>query len=203
VSEPGAVGERPPHEPGHAAAVEHLDLDTLEGGLAVVLASPQDGGRVELIVRRPAVEQRELLEEATLDTEQGLVGDCWSTRGSSSTPDGSANRKHQLTLMNVRVAELVAGGRERVPLAGDQLYVDLDLSADNLPPGTRLAVGTAVVEISEDPHLGCRKFMDRFGKDAHRFVNRKRERVLNLRGVNAMVVSGGVVRTGDVVRKLT
>ena len=184
------------------ARMEHLDLGTLEAGLDDILASPTDGGRVELIVRRPVVEGRETVTEAALDTVEGLVGDCWRTRGSSSTPDGSANPKAQLTLMNARVAALVAGSPERVPLAGDQLYVDLDLTADNTPPGTRLAIGTAVIEVSEDPHRGCRKFMDRFGTDAHRFVNMKRDPTLNLRGVNAIVVTGGTVRQGEEIRKV-
>jgi hypothetical protein len=178
------------------------DLATLEAGLSHVLAAPRDEGRVELIVRRPAVDEREVVEEASLDPVDGLVGDSWRARGSSSTPDGSANPKAQLTLMSARVAALVAGGRERIPLAGDQLYVDLDVSDDNLPAGTRLAIGTAVVEISDEPHLGCRKFLDRFGRDAHRFVNAKRDRRLNLRGVNAFVVVGGVVRSGDTIRKV-
>jgi hypothetical protein len=184
------------------APAEHLDLATLEAGLGRVLDSPRDAGRLDLIVRRPAVGEREVVEEAKLDAVEGLVGDSWRARGSGGTPDGAANPKAQLTLMNVRVAELVAGGRDRVPLAGDQLYVDLDISDDNLPAGTRLAIGRAVVEISDEPHTGCRKFMDRFGKDAHRFVNVKRDRRLNLRGVNAIVVVAGTVRAGDEVRKL-
>jgi hypothetical protein len=179
----------------------HLDLATLEAGLDEIRRSPADAGRLELIVRRPAVEEREQLDEGVLDTIEGLLGDCWRTRGSRSTPDGSADPKAQLTLMNVRVAALVAGNRSRIPLAGDQLYVDLDLSGANLPPGTQLRIGSAVVEISDEPHLGCRKFFDRFGRDAHRFVNAKELRALNLRGVNAMVVEGGVVRSGDAVRK--
>jgi hypothetical protein len=182
-------------------AVEHLDYAALEAGLEHIRSSPRDDGRLELIVRRPAVGQREQLDEGFLDVSEGLVGDCWRTRGSSMTADGTANPKAQLTLMNVRVAGLVAGDRSRIPLAGDQLFVDLDLSGVNLPPGTKLAIGSAVVEISDEPHTGCRKFLDRFGKDAHRFVSGKELQGLNLRGVNAMVVAGGIVRAGDVVRK--
>lgn len=192
----------PPQEASDAlAGVTHFDLATLEAGLPHVLSSPKDGGTLELIVRRPAVGEREMLSEATLDAAEGLVGDTWRARGSSSRPDGSANPKAQITIMNARVAELVAGDRGRIQLCGDQLYVDLDLADDNLPAGTRLAIGTAVVEVTDDPHTGCRKFMDRFGKDAHRFVNAKRERRLNLRGVNAVVAVPGVVRAGDPVRK--
>jgi hypothetical protein len=180
----------------------HFDYPTLEAGLPGVLASPADGGRVELIVRRPATGERETLAEGALDLTEGLVGDNWLVRGSTSMPDGSANPRAQLTVMNARVAALVAGGAERVPLAGDQLFVDLDLRAANLPPGTRLSIGGAVIEVSEVPHLGCQKFMARFGKDAHRFVSSKENRALNLRGINAFVVKPGTVRTGDAVHKL-
>jgi hypothetical protein len=182
--------------------MEHRDLATLEAGRDQILASPQNDGTVDLIVRRPVVEERETVAEATLDTVEGLVGDCWRARGSGSTPDGSANPKAQLTLMNARTAALVAVTPERIPLAGDQFFVDLDLSATNVPAGTRLALGSAVVEVSDEPHLGCRKFMERFGKDAHRFVSSKEARELNLRGVNAFVVTGGIVRTGDRITKL-
>jgi hypothetical protein len=181
--------------------VEQLDYASLEAGLADVRRSPSDAGRLELIVRRPAVGEREELTEAVLDVDDGLVGDSWLTRGSSSMPDGSANPKAQLTLINVRLAGLVAVNPDRIPLAGDQLYVDLDLSGDNLPPGTRLRIGSSVIEVSDEPHTGCRKFFDRFGRDAHLFVNAKANRGLNLRGINAVVVQGGVVRRGDAVTK--
>ena len=187
---------------GMLGGMKHLDLAVLEAGLDEIRRSPRDEGRLALIVRRPAVEQRETLTEATLDTEEGLVGDCWRARGSSGTADGSANPKAQLTLTNARAVALVAQRDDRWQLAGDQLYVDLDLSGGNVPPGTRLAVGSAVVEISDQPHRGCRKFLDRFGKDALKFVNSEVGRELNLRGVNAMVVVGGIVRAGDAVRKL-
>ncbi len=182
--------------------MEHRDLATLDDGRDHILASPKDEGSVDLIVRRPEIEERETVAEATLDTVEGLVGDCWRARGSGSTPDGSADPKAQLTLMNMRAATLVAVSPERIPRAGDQFYVDLDLSAANVPAGTRLALGSAVVEISDEPHLGCRKFLDRFGKDAHRFVCSKEGRDLNLRGVNAFIVTGGIVRTGDRITKL-
>jgi hypothetical protein len=181
--------------------MEHRDLATLTAALDQILASPKDDGRIDLIVRRPTVEERETVTEATLDTDEGLVGDCWRARGSSSTPDGSANPKAQLTLMNARVAALVAVTPDRIPLAGDQFYVDLDLPAANVPAGTRLALGSAVIEVSDEPHMGCRKFFDRFGNDAHRFVNSKEDRDLHLRGINAFVVTGGTVRAGDTIRK--
>ncbi len=127
--------------------------------------------------------------------------DNWLTRGSTSTPDGSADPQRQVTLMNVRVAELVAGGTDRMPLAGDQLYVDLDLSQENLPPGSLLAVGQAVLQVSQAPHLGCAKFVERFGAEAMRFVNSRTGRQLRLRGMNASVLVPGTVRVGDLAVK--
>lgn len=167
-----------------------------------VLAAPRDEGTVELIVRRPAPEERELVEEAELDLDLGLVGDCWLERGRSK--GRPANPEAQVTLMSSRVAALVSGGgdHERWAQAGDQLYVDLDLSADALPAGSRLALGTAVLEITPAPHTGCGKFTARFGSDATRFVNGAKHRALRLRGVNARVVEPGRVRRGDPVRRV-
>jgi hypothetical protein len=176
------------------------EAQTPEHDLANLRLSPRESGLVELIVRRPAVEEREVVALAQLDPSEGLVGDCWRTRGSSSMPDGSANPDAQLTLMNARAARLVAGDRDRWPLAGDQLYVDFDLSADNLTPGTRLRVGAAVVEVTAQPHTGCGKFARRFGVDALKLVNSAAGRELNLRGVNAKVVVAGAVRVGDEIR---
>jgi hypothetical protein len=182
--------------------VEHLDTATLHAGLDHVRESPSDGGTVELIVRRPAVDQREVLAEATLDVDAGLAGDTWPVRGSTRTTGGSSHPDMQLTVMNSRAALLVAQDLDRRMLAGDQLYVDLDLSPVNLPPGTRLAVGSAVIEVTREPHLGCAKFAARFGTDAWRFVNSRVGRGLRLRGLNARVVVSGTVCPGDVIRKL-
>lgn len=177
--------------------------EELEAGLAIVRQSPAAEGTVEMIVRRPGEDRRELLEEGRLTTADGLVGDHWRARGSRSTPDGSANPECQVTLMNARLIDLLAGGdREAWPLAGDQLYVDLDLSVANLPPGTRLAVGGAVLEVTAPPHTGCAKFSARFGSPALRFVNSPEGRALRLRGLNARVVEPGEVRPGDAVRRL-
>jgi MOSC domain-containing protein YiiM len=180
----------------------HKPLDALLAGVDEVRGAPRDQGRVELIVCRPAVDEREVLAEATLGRAEGLVGDTWSERGSSRTGDGSSHPGMQVTVMNARAAMLIAGARERWPLAGDQLFVDLDLGAANLPPGTRLGVGSAVLEVSDQPHRGCAKFAARFGRDALKFVNSEVGAELNLRGVNTRVVEDGTVRTGDEIRKL-
>jgi hypothetical protein len=182
---------------------QHLTTDELEAGLAEIMRSPAGQGTVELIVRRPAEGEREVLDEATLDLEEGLVGDMWRVRGSKRTGDGSAHPDMQLTVMNVRVVDLVAArDRERWALAGDQLYVDFDISEANVPAGTRLALGTAVIEATDQPHTGCAKFSARFGKAAHRFVNTKAHRHLHLRGINARVVEPGTVRRGETIRKV-
>jgi len=179
----------------------HRSLAELEAAIDEIQGSPPDDGRLELIVRRPDVEAREVLDEGEIDELDGLLGDCWSTRPSSTTRDGSANPDAQITLTNARSMAAIAGDRARWPLAGDQLYVDLDLGEANLPPGTRLLIGAAVLEVTALPHRGCGKFLRRFGKDAQRFVNSPVGRELNLRGINTRVVAGGTVRIGDTVRK--
>jgi hypothetical protein len=177
----------------------HFDRATLDAGVDHVRDAPLDHGTVELICRRPEVEEREVVEEAVLDESEGLVGDNWLARGSSSTEDGSANPEMQLTLMNSRSAKLIAGTDERRQLAGDQVFVDLDLSEANLPPGTRIQIGDAVVERTAIPHRGCGKFLKRFGADALKFVNSEVGRELNLRGVNVKIVKSGTVRRGDAI----
>jgi MOSC domain-containing protein YiiM len=174
-------------------------LAELASHLDHIRAAPRHAGVVELIVRRPAQGDRELVEHAELDTTHGLIGDHWLARGSKRTPDGRANPEQQLTLMNVRAIAALAD-RAHWPLAGDQLYVDLDLSEANLPAGTQLHLGTALVEISAIPHTGCNKFTARFGSDATMWVNGPIGRELRLRGVNARIVAGGLVRRGDSVR---
>lgn len=190
---------------GHAVGVDERTTSELERGLDAVRAAPGDAGTVELIVRRPAIGEREVITTGTLTEAGGLAGDTWLTRGSRHTPDGSAERNRQLTIMNARAVALVAGDdRARWPLAGDQLYVDLDISEDNLPPGALVRLGpTVVVEISEEPHTGCAKFRERFGTDAGRFVNSQEGRRLRLRGLNARVVTAGDLSTGDFVTVLS
>lgn len=176
------------------------DPGELEAGLDHVLAAPGDVGVLELIVRRPAVDEREVVGEAELDLEGGLVGDNWEARGRSGGRPSSTDA--QITVTNARAIDLVAGSRARWPLAGDQLYVDFDLSQENIPPGTRLAVGSAVLEVSALPHTGCKKFAARFGLEALKFFNADEGLALNLRGINTRIVEPGTVRTGDAVRKL-
>lgn len=183
--------------------IRFLTAPELEAGLDDIRQSPKEAGRLALIVRRPQVEERESLLEGELDLAEGLVGDNWRTRGSSMTPDGSAHPDMQLNIMNARVIALLAQDAGRWPLAGDQLFLDLDLSADNLPPGTQLALGSAIIEITDQPHRGCAKFSARFGPDALKFVNSAVGRQLQLRGVNARVVQPGMIRVGDVASKIS
>ncbi|HEY5948365.1 MAG TPA: hypothetical protein VIV40_22870 [Kofleriaceae bacterium] len=177
-------------------------LADLDAQLDHVRASPRDVGTIELIVRRPTRETRDIVEIAELDAARGLVGDNWLERGSKRTPDGSSNFEQQLTLMNIRAIAAITE-RERYSLAGDQFFVDFDLSETNLPAGTQLVLGEALVEISAVPHTGCAKFSARFGSDATKWVNAAVGRELRLRGVNARIIHGGVVRRGDVLRRST
>jgi hypothetical protein len=181
---------------------KHLTTEELQAGLDEIRRAPKDQGVLELIVRRPAVNDREVLTEAELHLDEGLVGDSWKRRRSKTTPDGSPNPDMQLNIMSARVISLVAQVKSRWPLAGDQLFLDMDLSAENLSAGTRLSLGSAVIEVTPPPHLGCQKFVARFGLEAMRFVNSSLGKQLHLRGVNAKVVQGGVIRVGDVARKV-
>jgi len=182
--------------------ISHLTLAELEAGLDEIRQSPKESGVLRLIVRRPRIEAREVLAAAELHPDQGLIGDNWISRGSSKTPDGSAHPDMQLNIMNARVAALVAQREERWQLAGDQLYVDYDLSEANLPAGTRLAIGDAVIVVSPQPHTGCQKFVSRFGLAAMKFVNSPLGRELRLRGINARVLQAGTIRVGHPVQKL-
>jgi MOSC domain-containing protein YiiM len=177
--------------------VRHLTRAELEAGLDAIRNSPKDNGVVELIVSRPQPNAREVLDEARLDPATGMVHDSWAMR--VAAPDPAT----QLTVMNARAIALIAQDRARWPLAGDQLYVDLDLADENLPPGSQLEIGNAVVEVSVEPHTGCGKFVQRFGVDAMKFVNSPLGRQLHLRGINARVIRAGAVRVGDRARKLT
>jgi len=174
--------------------VRHLSYAELAAALPELERAPRERGTVDLIVRRPAKGQREVLVEGVLDVEEGLVGDRWAL--------GKRRRANQLTLMSSRFVALLAQGRDRWPLAGDQLYVDFDLTAEHVPPGTRIAIGAAEIEVSAEPHTGCRLFAERYGLDAQRFVESEQGHALKLRGINAWVVKSGEVRVGDDVRAL-
>jgi MOSC domain-containing protein len=181
---------------------DSVDIERLErtrselfGGLNTVRQAPKDVGTLELIVARPDVNERLELSSGELMVDGGLVGDRWNRGGRSSL-------KSQLTLMNVRATQLVAGDRSRWALAGDQIYVDFDLSPENIPPGTKLEIGSALIEVSDQPHLGCEKFAARFGQAAREFANSPEGTAVNFRGINTRVVHAGTVRVGDAVRKI-
>lgn len=181
----------------------HFSADELNQGVEHILASPSDNGELKLIVSRPDVDERETLQQARLDVDQGLVGDNWLARGSRHMPDGVADPEKQLNIMNSRVVDRVAGSGDRWSLAGDQLFIDMDLSADNLPPGTQITLGEAVIEVTDPPHTGCKKFATRFGVDAMVFVNSDRGKTLSFRGICAKVVRSGRINVGDVARKIS
>ena len=181
--------------------MKHLTMAELEAGLDDIRRAPKNEGVLELIVRRPRPGVREVVDAADLDVREGLVGDSWKDRSSSRSADGRAHPDMQLNIMSARVVALVAMDKERWPLAGDQLFVDMDLSEENMPPGTRLTLGSAVVEVTSQPHTGCGKFVERFGLDAMKFVNSELGTQLHLRGICARVVQPGAIRVGDLARK--
>jgi MOSC domain-containing protein YiiM len=170
--------------------------------LTAIQAAPRRDGRLEMIARRPAVDARETPESVRLDPTFGVEGDDWLERGSGSTPDGAADPTSQVTLISTRVLAAIEPDRTRWALAGDQLYVDFDVSLEALPAGSRIAIGEAVLEVSEKPHTGCAKFSARFGSDALRWINSPTGRVHRMRGVNTRVITGGTVRVGDRVDRI-
>ena len=176
-------------------------IDELQAGLDHIRQSPVDRGSLRMIVQRPDVDQRKVVAEGTLDVAAGLVGDSWHARGSTRTPDGGPNPDAQVTIINARLIALIARTEDRWPLAGDQLVIDIDMSTDNLPPGARISIGSAVIEISEEPHTGCSKFAQRFGHDALRFISTPTGQGLRLRGVNTRVIQSGPIRIGDTATK--
>ncbi len=176
---------------------DHLSTEELEAGLDRVAASPGSAGTVEMIVARPDVNERRVLDTASFTAHDGLVGDDWRSRSGDDV-----DVEEQLTLINARFLDLAAAGdRERWPWAGDQVVVDLDLSTDNLAPGDRLWLGSALVEVTAKPHTGCIKFVRRFGVDAQRLVNTVVGRRLRLRGIYVRVVEDGEAAPGDTIRK--
>jgi MOSC domain-containing protein YiiM len=175
----------------------------LTAALDHLRSAPAEIGTLTLVVRRPAVGEREVLEEGVLDVEEGLVGDNWLSRATSHAIAEGRHLKAQLNVMSARMVGLLADTAAEQALAGDQLYLDLDVSHDNLQAGTRLAIGDdAVIEVTDKPHNGCAKFQRRFGEEAVAFINSEQGKALRLRGFCALVVTGGVVRPGDAVRRL-
>ena len=182
--------------------VNHRTMDELNAELTHIQQSPRDGGRLEMIVVRPTQDERLVLDQCDLSPDDGVHGDDWAALCGLKLPDGRSNPAVQVTIMNSRLAHLVAGDRVNWPLAGDQLYADLDLSYENLPVGQRLAIGTTVLEITPELHKGCAKFMARFGNAALKFISNEEGKRLNLRGIYAQIVLPGTVSVGDVIRKI-
>ena len=185
-----------------AITLTHATLDELQSCLPDIRQAPADHGVVALVVRRPSSDAREVLDEGLFHVDEGLVGDTWNARPSPRTDDGAPHPDTQITLMGTRALRAITPDESRWPLAGDQLIVDLDLTPGNLPPGTRLRIGEATLQVTDQPHTGCAKFIARFGVDAMKWVNSPEGRALNLRGIYARVVSSGVVRPGDRIRTL-
>ena len=172
----------------------HQRLDTLEARLAA-LTTPRDVGSVAMIVRRAEKGRRECLDRVALTTESGIPGDSWGRHAGASL-------NSQLTVIQSDVAHLIANGQP-LPLFGDNLYLDLDLSAGNLPTGSRVRAGSVVLEVSPLPHNGCQKFNARFGNDALKFVSRKDLRHRNLRGIYMRVAEAGELAVGDRVEVIS
>lgn len=179
----------------------HLSTAELERGLPDVESSPRNEGPLVAIVVRPATNERRTLTSARLTPEGGIDGDRWATDSYYYLEDGRPDPRNQVSLMNARILRLIAGREEAVCLAGDNLIVDLDLREDNLPTGSRLAIGEVELEISDLAHTGCGKFSNRYGQEARQFINSPRGRQLHLRGRYARIISGGTINVGDVVRK--
>lgn len=180
----------------------HRSTAELTAALDHIREAPADSGTIELIVRRPAEDAREVLDVAEINEAEGIAGDTWNQRSSPRSPDGGPHPDAQLTIMNARAAAAVIGPVERWPLAGDQIYADLDISHETLVAGTRLSIGDAIVEVTAKPHRGCAKYAARFGSDALRFVNTGEGQALRMRGVNCRVIQPGTVRVGDAITRL-
>jgi MOSC domain-containing protein YiiM len=176
----------------------HRPLPEIERVAAGIGSSPTGNGVVEMIVCRPSRDERRVLDEGVLDETHGLLGDSWEARGAAN---GGPDPLRQITVINSRVLAAIAD-RDRWELAGDQLIVDLDLSIESLPPGTRLQIGDAVGEVTEPPHTGCSKFAGRFGADALAWANGPTGRPQRRRGMHVRVLVSGTVRSGDAIRKL-
>ena len=181
---------------------KHLTRAELQAGLPEIFNSPQDDGLVEAIVIRPESGRREDLESCEISLAGGTHGDYWARNCWMTTDDGQPHPDVQICIMNARCIALIAQERARWPLAGDNLFLDLDLRPENMPPGQRLSLGSAVIEITEVPHKGCAAFVERYGREAAIFVNTPEGREKRLRGIYARVVQDGRVTVGDRVRKV-
>jgi MOSC domain-containing protein YiiM len=181
--------------------IEKLSKDRLEQKFLSLSHSPKDFGTIELIVSRPSIGERQILKTAQITKEEGLIGDNWKERNYKGGP----NLQMQITLMNSKVIEAIAGDSANWPPAGDQLFVDLDLSVDNLPVGQNLSIGSesnVILEISKIPHTGCSKFSSRYGRDAALFINASERKYLRLRGLNAKVIKSGIISVNDIIKKI-
>jgi MOSC domain-containing protein YiiM len=180
----------------------HLTMEELKAGLAEIMASPADGGTLEGIVVRPEHDARTEVESVDISLKGGVHGDHWAKGCHKSTEDGLPHPDVQICIMNARCIALIAQARDNWAPAGDNLFIDLNLSAGNLAPGQRLAIGSAVIEITAEPHNGCAKFIERYGRDACVFVNTGEGKRNRLRGIYARVVEDGRITIGDRVEKI-
>ncbi|MFT5091056.1 MAG: MOSC domain-containing protein YiiM [Candidatus Latescibacterota bacterium] len=178
--------------------ISHLTTAELEAGLDEIRQSPSDNGTLEMLIRRAQIGAREQLEEGEIDLVEGLVGDNWKTRYG----DRPANPDAQITITNARAIQHISQDKDRWALAGDQLYADFDLSEANVPAGTQLSLGSAILEVTAEPHNGCKKFVERFGMDAMTFVNSEVGKELHLRGINCKVIQAGTISVGDSITKI-
>ena len=179
-----------------------LTLEELQAGLSDIRQSPTNDGVLQGIVIRPDTNERVSLNQCELSPELGVHGDNWAKGCWKTLQDGRPHPDVQVAIMNARSIELIAQDKDRWQLAGDNLFVDLELTDENLPCGQRLAIGSVVLEITKVAHNGCKKFSERFGKDAVRFVNSDAGKTLHLRGIYAKIVQSGTVKVGDDIKKV-
>lgn len=182
--------------------IEHRSLIDLQQGLQTIKNSPADNGILYMIVARSMIREHAVPWFCKLTPEFGVEGDHWVHESWKTLPDGSPDPSVQVTIMNSRCLDLIATSKERWPLAGENLIVDMDISTANLKPGQKLSIGSAILEISDIPHTGCMKFRDRFGVEALKFVSSKEARELRLRGMFASVIKAGEIRVGDRMKKI-